>query len=76
MSATSSPARRVQGEAAAPSRGLITRGDFSDAVDFAALTAGVIGAVLFLYSLGSLLGTLTHFLGVWLYTAANGGMTP
>jgi len=51
---------------------VVNRRDFSDAVDFAALTAGVIGAVLLLYSLGYLLGTVTHFLGVWLYTAANG----
>jgi len=75
VTATEPRAAGIAGKATTR-RPVITRSDFSDAVDFAALTAGVIGAVLLLYGLGSLLGTLTHFLGVWLYTAANGGMTP
>jgi len=70
VTATEPRAAGIAGKATR--RPVITRDDFSDAVDFAALTAGVIGAVLVLYGLGSLLGTATHFLGVWLYTAANG----
>jgi len=66
VTATEPRAAGIAGKATR--RPVITRRDFSDAVDFAALTAGVIGVALVLWGLN----TLFHFFGALLCAAANG----